>query len=673
MKTQQSPTRAAISGSLAHGARTLIITFGIALAAFVGNAAATPGELDQNFGADGITESDDNFAFIELARQADGKIVGVGSSGNPSAWAIARFTIDGNLDPTFSSDGWTSLDFGIGNDRATAIAIQPDGKILVGGTAMNPTWSDFAVVRFNPDGTLDTTFSGDGKVVTPLNADSQENDDLSSLLIQPDGLIVATGRTDSGGRMAAVRYTSTGNLDTAFGNSGVTRVGWESSGFSINSCNASALQSDGKILLTGSVSGLSKFGVCRLRSNGTLDTSFSQDGWVIWDVSNGREEPYSIALEQGNKIVVSGRAISIDNKDDYAIMRLTNTGDFDPTFSSDGKIVIPIGSAVGIAGSHPPGPRCLIRPDGKILLAGMYPRPAPNGPYSWCLLRLDSIGSLDTTFSGDGLSVPPPDSPVSGIVAIAPQPDGKLLAVLNGRIARFVADEDSDSDGVDDPTEAFLGTAILDPDSDDDGLSDGREVTEYQCNPLDLDSDDDGLLDGAEVNTHHSNPTMTDTDSDGLTDYEEVVTHGTNPTRSDTDGDGLADLAEIQMHHTDPHDADMDDDGLSDGFEINTTGSSPIKKDTDDDGYLDKFEHESGFSPTNANSHPIAQMLAHPAIELEVVTQIGKTYRLQVSDDMTTWTDTDTLIAGTGGSIRDLFERTTTGPKKFWRVREELP
>jgi uncharacterized delta-60 repeat protein len=444
------------------------------------------------------------------------------------------------------------------------------------------------------------------------------------------------------------------------------------------------LLSNGNILLAGTVgSGTTsrgQFGLARLLPNGSLDTSFSGDGWEVCDFASGNDENVkSIAVQADGKIIVSGTAATGIN-DDYAIMRIMPNGAFDTSFSGDGKILIPIESAAGSpqAGDKG-GPQCLIRPDGKILLGGWFPRSTGQNSSVWCLARLDAAGSLDNTFSGDGFSTALPDSSVDSIHAITPQPDGKILAVISDwtlgtfRVARFIVDDDSDGDGVDDPTETTLGTGILDPDSDDDGLSDGKEVAEYQCNPLDPDSDDDGLLDGAEVNTHHSSPLMADTDSDGLNDYVEVVTYGTNPSRSDTDGDGLSDPMEIQTYHTDPLDPDMDDDGLSDGFEITTLGSSPIKKDTDDDGYLDKFEYESGYSPTNAASHPVAQMFAHQAVELEVVTQIGKNYRLQVSDNMASWTDTDTVIVGTGGSVRDHFERATNGPKKFWRVREESP
>lgn len=453
--------------------------------------------------------------------------------------------------------------------------------------------------------------------------------------------------------------------------------GYENNYADPNLCKAAALQSDGKILMAGSVKAGNQIAVCRLLESGALDTSFSSDGWALWDVASGFgiESAESIAIQDDGRIVVSGVSGTVVSKyisnDDYAIMRIDSSGSFDSSFSGDGKKIIPMESAPGSAqAGNKGGPECIIRPDGKILLGGWHP--ASEGPASvWCLTRLDSSGELDLSFSGDGFAIADPTAPMDSIYSIASQRDGKVVAIVDGtsRISRFLIDEDSDGDGLDDPTEVKLGTGVLDPDSDDDGLPDGAEVAEHQSNPLDADSDDDGLQDGAEVNIHHSSPTTADSDSDGLTDYAEVMTHGTSPSRADSDGDGLSDPSEIQTHHTDPLDADMDDDGLNDGEEI-AIGSSPTNRDTDGDGYLDKFEYESGFSPSSAASHPATQMRAYQAVELEVITQLGKSYRLQVSDDMAQWDDTDTVIAGTGGSVRDLFQRATNGPKKFWRVAE---
>jgi hypothetical protein len=285
---------------------------------------------------------------------------------------------------------------------------------------------------------------------------------------------------------------------------------------------------------------------------------------------------------------------------------------------------------------------------------------------------LTASGLLDPTFSDDGYAPASTDSPVDCIYDIAAQPDGKVVAaILDGthRVARFIVDEDSDGDGIDDPTESALGTGVIDPDSDDDGLSDGDEVLKFQSSPLDPDSDDDGLQDGAEVNTHHSSPINDDSDGDGLGDYDEVVTHGTNPILSDSDGDGLSDSAEIQTHHTDPLDSDMDNDGLSDGYEINI-GTSPIKKDTDGDGFLDAYEVQTGKSPTDPEDKPALVAEARTAIEFSFPTAIGKTYRIEASLDMAEWAPIEENITGTGGAVTR-FYTTRNMPKRFLRVEEQ--
>lgn len=140
------------------------------------------------------------------------------------------------------------------------------------------------------------------------------------------------------------------------------------------------------------------------------------------------------------------------------------------------------------------------------------------------------------------------------------------------------------------------------------------------------------------------------------------------PPPIDTDGDGLLDLDEINVHHTDPNKADTDGDGLSDKQEIQTTFSSPLLADTDGDGFMDGIEWKSGKSPTNPLSFPDAAISIHPAIELRVVTKLGTSYRVQFSADMTNWTDTETLIQGTGSEIRRIFEPADEAAR-FWRVK----
>lgn len=180
------------------------------------SALGAPGDFDPSFGTGGISDPVISGNALDVAVQPDGKIVVVGSNG-----VVDRYTRSGILDNSFSGDGRTSIPgngiqtFGFGT-----LAIQADGKIVIGGSAWDPTWSDFAVARLNPDGTLDTSFSGDGVVTTKVTPYDQESGEVHAILIQADGKIVACGRSDHSGSMAVVRYTADGELDPSFGSAG---------------------------------------------------------------------------------------------------------------------------------------------------------------------------------------------------------------------------------------------------------------------------------------------------------------------------------------------------------------------------------------------------------------------------------------------------------------------
>lgn len=137
----------------------------------------------------------------------------------------------------------------------------------------------------------------------------------------------------------------------------------------------------------------------------------------------------------------------------------------------------------------------------------------------------------------------------------------------------------------------------------------------------------------------------------------------------DDDGDGLSNYSETNISKTDPQLSDTDGDGLADGFEIKTSGSDPLKKDSDGDGFLDGFEYYSGYSPVDGASKPAATLEIAPAVELKVLTQLGKTYRVQSSTDLKTWVDTETTIEGTGNLVRGVF-KPASGQTTFWRVVE---
>jgi uncharacterized delta-60 repeat protein len=220
------------------------------------------GRLDRNFSHDGKVATDfsprDDPAF-GLALQADGKIVAVGQAFQfpHGQWALARYNPNGTLDPAFSDDGKETTDFTAGDDDwANNVVIQPDGRILAGGGAAF-IGTDFALARYETDGTLDSTFGGDGRVRTNLGGDFDEARDLA---LQDDGRIVAVGENRFG-NFAVVRYNPDGLLDASFGG-GDGKVSTPLMR-AFDTANAVSIQADGKILAAGVAGEGSRFGLAR--------------------------------------------------------------------------------------------------------------------------------------------------------------------------------------------------------------------------------------------------------------------------------------------------------------------------------------------------------------------------------------------------------------------------
>jgi uncharacterized delta-60 repeat protein len=349
------------------------------------------GTLDLSFSGDGKVTTgfcsgctDEAFA---VAIQPDGKIVVVGSARFPSGnydFALARYNPNGSLDTSFSGDGRVTTGFCSGcTDTATAVALQPDGKMVVAGSSRNPSGNgDFALARYNANGTLDTSFSGDGRVLTDLDPflGSNSLDVATALVIQPDGKIVAAGAAgyDPGygviNDFALARYTSTGALDTAFGRNGlvVTRCCPFDDGCDGDvSCDFSALalQADGKLVAAGSdlfapTFGLRGFALVRYTPNGTLDPSFGSEGRVTTTFCGG-DAAYALSLQLDGKLVVTGAAFPDDFSDscpgDVALARYNPNGTLDTAFSGDGKVFTTLGDS---------GRALAIQPrDGRIVVA----------------------------------------------------------------------------------------------------------------------------------------------------------------------------------------------------------------------------------------------------------------------------------------------------------------
>ena len=421
-------------------------------AVFSAGAQGAPGDLDLTFSGDGRQTTDFRFGFSRataVARQADGKIVAVGES--QAGFGLARYNPDGSLDPTFSGDGLQTTDFG---GRATGVAIQADGRIVaVGGGG-----AGFAIARYNPSGSLDTSFSGDGRKTT----DFGDFDGATGVAIQANGRIVAVGAVGVGfaGDFALARYNADGTDDLSFSGDGkqTTDFGGE------DGASGVAIQSSGKIVAVGDAFDGSAFALARYNPNGTLDTSFSGDGRQTTNFGGGGAAR-GVALQADGKIVVVGGAGSGLGDPDFALARYNPNGSPDTTFSGDGRQttnfggidgangvaiqangkIVTAGSAEGAGGFalaryNPNGTLdtsfsgdgrqttnfleangVVLQPDGKIVAVG-------GTADDFALVRYNPNGSLDTSFSGDGRQTTDfeGDDAASGV---AIQADGKVIAV----------------------------------------------------------------------------------------------------------------------------------------------------------------------------------------------------------------------------------------------------
>ncbi|MCZ4409157.1 T9SS type A sorting domain-containing protein [Cryomorphaceae bacterium 1068] len=248
-----------------------------------------------------------------IAIQSDGKIVAAGRVSTSSYdFRLARYNIDGTIDNTFGPNGVVTTDLGGLDDVLRSIAIQPDGKIVVAGLSDNGANFDFAVARYNSDGSLDNGFSFNGVVSTDFGG---VGDGARSVLLQPDGKIVVVGITTASpvNFRALARYNADGTLDNTFGVNGkvVTMVAGVS--------YSSVLQPDGKIIVVG---GLDAIDLMRYHVDGTLDTDFGVNGIAEANIGLSGSSANSCDLQPDGKIVVAGSAHAIATDDvGFAVAR----------------------------------------------------------------------------------------------------------------------------------------------------------------------------------------------------------------------------------------------------------------------------------------------------------------------------------------------------------------
>ena len=416
-----------------------IVTAAIVLTSFISSqgAQAAGGDLDPTFGTGGMVMTDlsrSTDIANAVAVQSDGKLVVVGQTYKNNDYstedfAVARYNTDGTLDNTFGVRGKVRTDFPGLAAVPSSVAIQPDGKIVVAGGAF-PLFTflgDFKVVRYNPNGSLDRSFGSGGIVTTTFPEGSYAFD----VALQPDGKIIAAGTVFvdfnpgdiSDTDFALARYNSDGSLDTTFGNGGTVMTdyfGFEDDVFSV------LIQPDGKIVAVGSANNPATFydfAAARYLSNGAIDTTFGVSGKVSTDFGDQNfDRARSAALQSYGKIVAAGFAISQNGVvQNFAVARYTSNGILDTTFSGDGKTQIDFGNCCQSA------MKVLLQSDGKIITVG-----GSNGESSeddFLLARLSPRGSLDATFGVGGKVRTSFGDLNGGANGAGLQSDGKIVAV----------------------------------------------------------------------------------------------------------------------------------------------------------------------------------------------------------------------------------------------------
>ena len=368
------------------------------------------GSLDATFGNNGIVTVGvgDHAIANAVALQADGKIVVAGSGGTNSqtSFVVVRYNTNGSLDDSFGNGGIviTSVD---SFARLHAVAIQSDGKIVAAGDAMiirlGFFTQVFAVARYNTDGSLDTTFDGDGVSLTAAGLSPHAAVAWSLALQDDQKIVLAGGCFTSFSEFCVARYNTDGSLDSTFDADGLVVTGFDSSAGA--SANDVAVQPNGKILAAGS-----RFGVgpvdavlARYNADGSLDLSFDGDGKVITPGFS----LHDLALQADGRIIAVGQIVDTFSFLRLTVTRYTSTGALDNTFAG-GSLVTPAFIFI-----HSRGNAVAVQTDGRIVAGGLTNFGSQGGSL---------IGDFGLVRLGEPVNLAP-------VVTITGPPNGSAFAV----------------------------------------------------------------------------------------------------------------------------------------------------------------------------------------------------------------------------------------------------
>lgn len=304
------------------------------------------GSFDNSFGSGGQVVTDfngysDHAAAVAI--QSNGKILvaGAASYSGSADMAVVRYNSNGTLDNTFDLDGKVTINLGSISNGANSIAIQTDNKIVIGGVGGSSTLSfDFGLARLNSDGSLDNSFGNSGKVITPITPPFNV---IYQILLQNDGKIIAAGTGAAAGSFDFIvaRYNPDGSLDSSFGSSGITQT---AIGLVSDMAFAVAQDASDKIIAAGhshDVINQEGFAMIRYNTDGSLDNTFGNNGIVTTQISTQPDEIFTILIQPDGKYIVGGQAdTGADMR--HVLARYNPDGSLDNTFGQNGVFLLDI-------------------------------------------------------------------------------------------------------------------------------------------------------------------------------------------------------------------------------------------------------------------------------------------------------------------------------------------
>jgi uncharacterized delta-60 repeat protein len=418
----------------------------VLVVAFALPSVAAPGELDPSFGAGGtvITEFPSSSSGARaVAVQADGRVVAAGFAHTNdtivSDFALTRYDVSGVLDAAFGIGGRVRTDFGGRFDEALAVAVRPDGRIVVAGSSSDATGADMAVARYTSDGSLDASFDGDGMALVEFAGEATAR----AVVVQRDGKVVLAGGVDraSGAGccvsdFAVARLTSAGAPDTSFGGDGrVVTDFLPGADNGQDTAHSVLVQADGRILAAGSgVSGPVSvdFAVARYRADGSLDPTFSNDGRATSDFVGFFDEIRDLAVDRDGRIVAGGQSCEFpgtsDEVCDFDLARYTSRGTLDQRFGRRGRVRTDLGADLGegIRG-------VVVQADNRIVAAGQTN--GPGGP-DVGLARYRADGRLDRSFGGNGVVITPVSPATDEVGGLALGPASRVVVAGTTAVAQ---------------------------------------------------------------------------------------------------------------------------------------------------------------------------------------------------------------------------------------------